>query len=350
MGKLFLSGNEAFGEAAIRAGCKFYAGYPITPQNELTEYMSRRLPEVGGIFIQAESELAAINMVFGASLSGVRAMTSSSSPGISLMQEGISYLACCELPAVIINVMRGGPGLGNIAPAQADYFQATKGGGHGDYRIIVLAPDSIPEIVRLTILAFDLADKYRTPVMLLGDGMLGQMMEGVDEDLLEAEVNEYPKPWALRGCKGREPQVIKSLYLNPDEMEGVNLRLQSKFKEIQEREVLYEEILTGDAQILIIAYGTPARICKGVIRGLRRSGAKVGLFRPISLWPFPSKRLRELSGKVRGILVVEMSAGQMLEDVKEAVGREVKVEFLGRLGGNIPSSDEICKKLEVLAN
>jgi len=343
--RILISGNEAFAEAAVRAGCSFYAGYPITPQNELTEYMSHRMMEKGGVFIQAESELASINMVFGASLSGVRAMTSSSSPGISLMQEGISYLAGCELPAVIVNVMRGGPGLGNIAPSQADYFQSTRGGGHGDYRTIVLAPSTVAEIVKLTPLAFELADKYRNVVLLLGDGILGQMMEAVDEELFNIKTKEYPKPWALRGCKRREPQLIKSLYLASDALEELNSRLEMKYKQIETEEVKYEELIDKDTQLVLVAYGTVARICRGVVRKLKGENINVGLFRPVTLWPFAYQRLDEISKTVKKFLVVEMNAGQMIDDVRIALDKNVEVEFLGRTGGSIPSEDEIIKKI-----
>ena len=344
--RILISGNEAFAEAAVRAGCSFYAGYPITPQNELIEYMSHRMMESGGVFIQAESELASINMVFGASLSGVRAMTSSSSPGISLMQEGISYLAGCELPAVIVNVMRGGPGLGNIAPAQGDYFQATRGGGHGDYRTIVLAPSTVAEIVKLTPLAFELADKYRNVVLLLGDGILGQMMEAVDEELFNIKTKTYPKPWALRGCKGREPQLIKSLYLTSDALEELNLRLETKYRQIEAEEVKYEESIDENAQLILAAYGTVARICRGVIKKLKRENINVGLFRPVTLWPFPYQRLNEISKTIKKFLVIEMSAGQMIDDVKIALAQNVEIGFLGRTGGSIPSEDEIVKKIK----
>ncbi|MDP8234426.1 MAG: 3-methyl-2-oxobutanoate dehydrogenase subunit VorB [Candidatus Saelkia tenebricola] len=344
--RTLISGNEAFAEAAIRAGCGFYAGYPITPQNELIEYMSRRMIAEGKVFVQAESELASINMIFGASLSGVRCMTSSSSPGISLMQEGISYLAGCELPAVIVNVMRGGPGLGNIAPSQADYFQSTRGGGHGDYRTIVLAPSTVAEIVKLTPLAFELADKYRNVVLLLGDGILGQMMEAVDEDLFDIKTKEYPKPWALRGCEGRAPQSIKSLYLAPGALEEVNLRLEAKYNQIREEEVRYQELIDKNTRVVLVAYGTVARLCRGVIRKLRSENINVGLFRPITLWPFPNQRLSEISKTVKKFLVLEMSTGQMIDDVRIVLDRSAEIEFLGRTGGSIFSEDEIIAKIK----
>ncbi len=348
MGKnrVLITGNEAFAEASLLSGCRFYAGYPITPQNELIQHMSFRMFEEGGVFIQAESELAAINMVFGASLSGVRAMTSSSSPGISLMQEGLSYLAGCELPAVVINVMRGGPGLGNIAPAQGDYFQSTRGGGHGDYRNIVLAPASVAEIFQLAPLAFELADKYRLTVLLLGDGMLGQMMEAVDKKLFNIKTKEYPKPWALRGCKGRKSQFIKSLYLGAGELEELNLRLHKRYKEIEDTEQRFQELIEEDEEIVLVAYGTMARVARGVVHKLQKKSLKVGLFRPITLWPFPYQRLSEISKRVKKFLVLEMSAGQMVEDVRFALEKDAKLDFLGRLGGSIPSEDEIIERVE----
>ncbi len=344
--KVLMCGNEVLAEASIMAGCRFYAGYPITPQNELPAYMSRRMPEVGGVFIQAESELAAINMVFGASLRGVRAMTSSSSPGISLKQEGISYLAGCELPAVIVNMMRGGPGLGNIAPSQSDYFQATRGGGHGDYRQIVLAPASLQEIVELTMYSFDLADRYRTPVMILGDGILGQMMEPV---VLNPESRSskpgIKKDWILDGCKNRAPRVIKSLFLGEGELERLNQRLQLKYRKIAEEETRSEVLYGDDSTIILVAYGTMSRVSRNVVEGLRKQGKKIGMLRPISLWPFPEKELKILSEKVDKFLVVEMSCGQMVEDVKLGIECKRPVHFYGRSGGGLPTEDEIMREL-----
>jgi len=353
MKKILMSGNEACGEGAVIAGCKFYAGYPITPQNELIEYMARRMPEVGGVFIQSESEIAAINMVFGASLVGERAMTSSSSPGISLKQEGISYLAGCELPAVIVNMMRGGPGLGNIAPAQSDYFQATKGGGHGDYHIIVLGPSTVQEMLELTSLAFDLADKYRMPSMILGDGILGQMMEPVViKSQVASHKSQIKKTWALTGCKGREPRIIRSLLLNDGALEAFNNKLQAKYKVIKDKETRYEAVNTADAEIVLVGYGSVARILKSAAAKLRHKGIKAGLLRPITLWPFPEKALGEIAKKAcpsgrraKRFFVVEMSCGQMVEDVKLAVCGNAKVEFYGRPGGGIPSEEEIIKKV-----
>jgi len=352
-----MSGNEAIGEAAIQAGCQFYGGYPITPQNELTAYMSRRMTEEGRAFVQSESELAAINMVFGASVAGFRAMTSSSSPGISLKQEGISYLAGCRLPAVIVNIMRGGPGLGNIAPSQADYLQATKGGGHGDYHTIVLGPASVQEAADLTMLSFDLADKYRTPVTVLGDGLLGQMMEPVlirQAKLKKKggiqtgpELVEGPKtkPWALTGAKGRNPNVIKSLLLKPGELEKLNNILQRTYNDIRKNEVRCESLHCDDAELIVAAYGSVSRTARAVIKDLRKNKIKVGLVRPITLWPFPYTALKKFAKKTKRFLVVEMSAGQMLEDVLLAVGDSVKTEFYGRTGGAVPEMEEIEKKI-----
>jgi 2-oxoglutarate ferredoxin oxidoreductase subunit alpha len=347
MKKVLMCGNEVLSESAIRAGCRFYAGYPITPQNEIPAYMSKRMPEVGGVFIQAESEISAVNMVFGASLAGVRAMTSSSSPGISLKQEGISYLAGCRLPAVIVNMMRGGPGLGNIGPSQSDYFQATRGGGHGDYRQIVLAPASLQEIVELTTLSFDLADKYRMPVMILGDGLLGQMMEPV---VLKSEIrnpkSEIKKDWILDGCKGRQPRVIKSLFLGEGELERFNNELQKKYIEIKNKEVRCEVLHGEDSRIMLVAYGTVSRICRKAVKVLRDQGKKVGLVRPVTLWPFPEKELKQLADNVDSFLTVEMSCGQMIEDVKLGIECKKPVHFYGRSGGEVPTEDEIIKEVQ----
>ncbi len=345
---LLISGNVAAGEAAIRAGCKFYAGYPITPQNELTAFMADQLPLRGGIFIQAESELAAINMVYGASAGGARAMTSSSSPGVSLKQEGISYIAGSEIPAVIINVQRGGPGLGNISPAQADYYQTTRGGGHGDYRCIALAPATVQEVCDLTYLAFDLADAYRVPVIILSDGLLGQMMEQARFDHLPPP-DPPPKPWALTGESGRERNLVRSFRLSPDELEELNLKLQANYAKIEENEVRCELTGPDQADVLLVAYGTSGRICRQVVeRPLRKLPFKVALFRPITLWPFPSRELAELAEKASGILVVEMSAGQMVDDVRLAVEGRCPVELLGRVGGQVPTALEITERLEAL--
>ncbi|MCX7661439.1 MAG: 3-methyl-2-oxobutanoate dehydrogenase subunit VorB [Candidatus Omnitrophica bacterium] len=350
--KRLMTGNEAMAEGAIQAGCKFYAGYPITPQNELTTYMANRLPQVGGIFIQAESELSAINMVLGASAGGARTMTSSSSPGISLMQEGISYLAGCELPCVIVNVMRGGPGLGNIAPSQSDYFQATKGGGHGDYRCIVLAPSSVQEAFDFMGLGFDLAERYRNPVIILADGMLGQMMEPIkfsDKNQIYTRTQKLKtKNWILTGCKNRKPRLIKSFYIKEGDLEKFNLKLQEKYKTIQANEFRFESLNLEDAKIILVGYGTMARILKQIVFKLRKRGKKIGLIRIITLWPFPVnifRKLTEQKNKKPVFLVVEMSYGQMLEDVKLAIAGKARVEFLGRAGGGIPTEEEIVKKI-----
>ncbi len=346
--KVLMCGNEACGEGAVIAGCKFYAGYPITPQNELISYMAKRMNEIGGSFVQAESELAAISMVFGASVAGVRAMTSSSSPGLSLKQEGISYMAACELPCVIVNIQRGGPGLGNIAPSQADYFQAVKGGGHGDYKLIVLAPASVQELLDLTILAFDLSDKYRNPAFILGDGLLGQMMEPliIPSDV---EPKRYEKPWALTGCKERKPNVIKSLLLGDGALEEHNKHLQEKYGVIKNAEVRSQSFNTKDADIVLVAYGSVARIAKAAMEKARANGMKVGLIRPITLWPFPDKIIEDAALSAKKFLVVEMSAGQMVEDVRLAVNGKAKVEFYGRMGGGVPSEEEILQRLEALS-
>jgi 2-oxoglutarate ferredoxin oxidoreductase subunit alpha len=344
--RVLLRGNEAIAEAAIRAGCQCYFAYPITPQGELLEYMARHMPRLGRAFVQAESEVAAINMVFGAAAVGVRTMTSSSSPGISLKQEGISYLAGSNLPAVIVNVVRGGPGLGNIAPAQCDYFQATKGGGHGDYHMIVLAPSTVAEAGELTMLAFDLADRYRTPVMILADGLLGQMMEPVElPDPIDAE--DLPaKPWALTGAKGRAPNLILSFDLDPQRLKAMNLALQERYAEIRRHEVRCEETETSDATIVIAAHGTVARIAKSVIKMARAEGIRLGLFRPITVWPFPYDALRTLASRVKTVLTVEMSAGQMWEDVRLAVAERAATPFYGEMGGVVPTPRGILQEVK----
>jgi len=349
--KILITGNEAVAEGAIQAGCRFYAGYPITPQNELIGYMAGRMPEVGGIFIQAEAELAAINMVFGASAVGVRAMTSSSSPGISLKQEGISYLAGAELPAVIVNVMRGGPGLGNIWPAQSDYFQATRSGGHGDYHSLVLAPASVQESYDIMQLAFDLADQYRIPAIILIDGMLGQMMEPlVIKSQIPNPKPQIKKPWALTGCRGRKPNIVKSFFMQQGGLEKLNLALQKKYRLIQQKEQRWEEMFLDEAKVVLVAYGTMARIAKAAIKQLRAKGKKIGLIRPIALWPFPTNIFRRLTTahKQLKFLVIEMSYGQMLEDVKLVVNGRCPVEFFGRAGGGVPTEEGIIKKVKNL--
>ncbi|ODS32025.1 MAG: pyruvate:ferredoxin-oxoacid:ferredoxin oxidoreductase, alpha subunit [Candidatus Scalindua rubra] len=342
--KVLLTGNEASAEAAIQAGCRFYYGYPITPQNEIMTHMAIRMPQVGGTSIQVESELAAINMVHGSAAAGARSMTSSSSPGISLKQEGISYLAGSELPCVIVNMQRGGPGLGDISPSQADYFQAVKGGGHGDYHTIVLAPSSVQETADLVFDAFDLADCYRNPVMILGDAQLGQMMEPVIFNR-KREPNLSEKDWALTGANGRKRNIIKSFYPVKGELEEFNAKLQKKYQRIKAEEVRYEEINTENADIVIVAYGTCARICKEVLRKNQTLNVKVGLIRPITLWPFPSDIIQKVSERVQAILTVEMSAGQMVEDVRLSVSGRCPVHFYGRTGGGIPTPKEIFKKI-----
>ncbi|MFH0925681.1 MAG: 3-methyl-2-oxobutanoate dehydrogenase subunit VorB, partial [bacterium] len=361
MAKILMKGNEALAEAAIYAGCRFYFGYPITPQNEIPAYMAKRMPEVNGTFLQAESEIAAINMVYGAVACGARAMTTSSSPGISLKQEGISYLVGAELPAVIANVSRGGPGLGNIAPSQADYFQATKGGGHGDYKMLVYAPSTLQETVDLTILAFNRADFYRNPVMILSDGILGQMMEPIEfKSFLpnnsspsnhlhkEEEINVYSnnKPWALTGAKGRKPNVIKSLYLDEGILEARNFIISEKYERMKKDEVKFEEFGTEDADLIVVAFGSCARIVKASIAMAREAGNKVGLLRPITLFPFPKRRLEQLSKKCKSFLVIEMNMGQMIEDVKISVYKQqADVFFYGRPGGGIPNPKELLDEI-----
>ena len=346
--RVLMTGNEAIAQGAIDAGCYFYAGYPITPQNELIAYLAKNMPELGRCFLQAESELAAINMVFGAAAAGVRAMTSSSSPGISLKQEGISYIAGAELPAVIINVMRGGPGLGNIWPSQADYFQATRGGGHGDYHCMVLAPAGVQESYDIMRLAFSLADKYRNPSIILSDGMLGQMMEPLvvmspEPGVMSRQLST--KPWALTGCKGRLPNIVKSFYMREGDLEKFNLGLQKKLRTIENNEQRYEGFFLDDAKIILVAYGSMARIAKGAVLRLRKQGIKIGLMRPITLWPFPDNAFKLLTtnSKLKTFLVIEMSYGQMLQDVKLALNGKHSVKFLGKSGGGIPTEEEIVK-------
>jgi 2-oxoglutarate ferredoxin oxidoreductase subunit alpha len=347
MKKTLMTGNIAIAEAAVQAGCRFYAGYPITPQNEIPEYMSSRMPEVGGVFIQAESEIAAVNMVYGASAAGARALTSSSSPGISLKQEGISFLAAAELPSVIVNIQRGGPGLGNISGSQSDYFQATRGGGHGDYRTLVYAPASVQEMWDLTMLAFDKADEYRSPVMILADGILGQMMEPLCR-------TPYRKPdlpeksWALTGAKGRRPNVIRTLYMNDGELEMRNSILQAKFRRMRQNEVRYEAVAVEDAELIVVAFGIAARVALSAQQRLRKEGFAVGLFRPVTLFPFPEEALQRLSGGERRFLVLELNAGQMVEDVRLSVAGNSEVLFYGRPGGAIVTPEEVYEKLRAV--
>lgn len=346
--KILIKGNEAIGEAAISAGCRFYFAYPITPQNEIPAYMSKRLPQVEGTFLQAESEIAAINMVMGASAAGARVMTSSSSPGISLKQEGISYLAGAQLPAVIVNMMRGGPGLGNIAGAQGDYFQATRGGGNGDYHVVVMAPGTVQELADFTVKAFDIADRYRTPVMILGDGYLGQMAEPC---IIPDPVNpESKKEWALTGrTEDRENNIIASLKLGKDDA-YLNRHVKSLFEnytEIQKNEVQYENYMCDDADVVLCAYGTAARVCKKAVKVLREQGVKAGLFRPITLWPFPEDQLEQACAKAKKVLTVEMSMGQMIQDVRMYSGKKKsEIDFYGEPGGVIPKLDVIVEKVK----
>lgn len=348
MSKKLMKGNVAIAEAAVRAGCEAYFGYPITPQTELLEYMSQRMVELGRVFLQAESEVAAVNMVYGAAASGVRVMTSSSSPGISLMQEGFSYMAGSDVPAVIVDVMRGGPGLGNIQPSQADYNQITKSAGHGDFHPIALAPASVQEAIDLTVLAFDLAEKYRTLAFVVADGSIGQMMEPAELPPMRELKKERPS-WALTGAQGRERNVITSLFMGAEELEKLNQELQTKLAYIQaNNEMRYEEYLVDDADLIVVAFGTAARVAQTAIQHLRREGLKVGLFRPITLWPFPSQRLLQLTYVADRMLVLEMNAGQMVHDVRLAVHDRIPVHFYGRMGGVIPMPDEVAQKVHEL--
>ena len=346
--KVLMKGNEAIAEAAIRAGCMHYFGYPITPQTEIAAYMAKRMPKIGGTFLQAESEIAAINMVYGVASTGYRVMTSSSSPGISLKGEGISYLAGSDLPAFIVNVQRGGPGLGGIQPSQSDYFQATRGGGHGDYHILVLAPASVQEMADMTAKCFDLADKYRIPAMILADGTMGQMMEPVV--LPEPTHYDKEKPWALTGTKGkREHNIINSLYLQPDELEKTNFERYERYKVIEENETMYESFMMDDAEICIAAFGIAARVSKNAIMAARAEGIKVGMIRPITLWPFPKKPFAEAADKVKSFISVELSMGQMIEDIKLASGCKKPVTLCNRTGGMIPSPEEVLAAIKAQA-
>ena len=340
-----MCGNEALAEAAIIAGLDAYFGYPITPQNEITAYMANRMAELDRVFVQSESELAAINMVFGAAATGKRAMTSSSSPGVSLMQEGISFMAGAQLPAVIVNVMRGGPGLGNIAPSQADYFQATRGGGHGDYRTIVLAPATVQEIVDLIQHAFDLADHYRTPVMMLADGILGQMMEPVVIEPRPSSLPLPPKDWALQGRGARKQNVVRSLWLGDGVLESLNMELQARYERIAQEEVLFDTYRLEDAHVVVVAYGIAARISRSAVDRARDQGIAAGLLRPITLWPFPNEAIASLACEGRSFLTVEMSCGQMVDDVNLAVAGKSFVGLHARSGGSIPSVDDILHQI-----
>ncbi|MCD8100751.1 MAG: 3-methyl-2-oxobutanoate dehydrogenase subunit VorB [Oscillospiraceae bacterium] len=346
--KKLMKGNEAIAEAAIEAGCRFYFGYPITPQTEVAAYMAKRMPKIGGVFLQAESELAAVNMVYGVASAGKRAMTSSSSPGISLKSEGISYLAGCDLPALIVNVQRGGPGLGGIQPSQSDYFQATRGGGHGDYHILVLAPASVQEMADFTVKAFDLADKWRVPAMLLSDGTLGQMMEPVSMEHYEAKT--FDKPWAVTGTgMAREHNIINSLYLDPQKLEIENFRRYERYERIKAEEAMWEEYLMDDAEICVTAYGISARVARSAVTAARAQGIKAGMIRPQTLWPFPVKPFEDSLEHVRAYIDVEMSMGQMIEDVRLATRCARPVCLSNRVGGMIPSTEQVLAKIKEIA-
>jgi 2-oxoglutarate/2-oxoacid ferredoxin oxidoreductase subunit alpha len=349
MARELLEGNRAMAEAAIRAGLEAYFGYPITPQTELLEWMSLRMPELGRVFLQAESEVAAINMVYGAACTGARVMSSSSSPGVSLMMEGISYIAGTELPVVLIDVMRGGPGLGNIAPSQGDYNQIVHGGGHGDYFPIVLAPSSVQEAIDLTVLSFDLAEKYRSLTFVLADGNIGQMMEPAELPPMKSLARPLPD-WAVRGAKDREHRVLTSIYIKPEDEEVTNLRLIERWKKIEANEIRYKEYFMDDAEIIVIGFGTAGRVAFSAVRAARAEGIPAGLFRPVTLSPFPSKQIAELSKNAQAILVVEMNSGQMLEDVIRVVEGKTPVEFYGRMGGIVPFQDEILNEIHRIVN
>ena len=342
--RVLMKGNEAIAEAAIRAGCRHYFGYPITPQTEIAAYMAKKLPKIGGVFLQAESEIASINMVYGAAATGTRVMTSSSSPGISLKAEGLSYIAGSDVPALVVNVQRGGPGLGGIQPSQSDYFQATKGGGHGDYRMIVLAPASVQEMASLTMKGFDLADKYRMTAMILADGTIGQMMEPISFE--DAEVTTYDKPWALTGteCK-RKHNIVNSLYLKPDELEKTNFERYERYRIIEETEPMWEEYMMEDAEICVVAFGIASRVAKNAIVAAREEGIKVGLIRPITLWPFPTKPLAAAADKVKSFISVELNMGQMIEDVRLATNCKRPVTLCNRSGGMIPSPEQVLESI-----
>ena len=342
--RVLMKGNEAIAEAAIRAGCRHYFGYPITPQTEIAAYMAKKMPKIGGVFLQAESEIASINMVYGAAATGCRVMTSSSSPGISLKAEGLSYIAGSDVPALVVNVQRGGPGLGGIQPSQSDYFQATKGGGHGDYRMIVLAPASVQEMASLTIKGFNLADKYLMTAMILADGTIGQMMEPISFE--DAEVEHYEKPWALTGtqCK-RKHNVVNSLYLKPDELEKKNFERYERYAIVEENEPMWEEFMMEDAEICVVAFGIASRVAKNAVVAARAEGIKVGLIRPITLWPFPTKALRAAADKCKHFISVELNMGQMIEDVRLATECKRPVTLCNRTGGMIPSPDQVLESI-----
>ena len=347
--KVLMKGNEAIAEAAIKAGCRHYFGYPITPQTEVAAYMAKRMPKIGGTFLQAESEIAAINMVYGVASAGLRAMTSSSSPGISLKGEGISYLAGAALPALVVNVQRGGPGLGGIQPSQSDYFQATRGGGHGDYHMIVLAPSSVQEMAELTVKGFELADKYRMTAMVLADGTMGQMMEPVSLDFDVAPAPE--KPWATTGTNlARKHNIVNSLSLVPEELERLNMERFERYALVKENETMYEEYMMDDAEIAIAAFGIAARVSKNAVKEARKMGIKVGLIRPITLWPFPDAPFKKAATHVKEIISVELSMGQMIEDVRLASECKVKVSLCNRVGGMIPSPEQVLEAVKKANN
>ncbi len=342
--RVLMKCNEAIAEAAIRAGCRHYFGYPITPQTEIAAYMAKKMPKINGIFLQAESEIASINMVYGAAAAGMRVMTSSSSPGISLKAEGLSYIAGSDLPCLVVNVQRGGPGLGGIQPSQSDYFQATKGGGHGDYRMIVLAPASVQEMASLTMKGFDLADKYRMTSMILADGTIGQMMEPISFE--DTQVTTYEKPWALTGTKGQRPHnIVNSLYLKPDILEEKNFERFEKYKAVEENEALWEEYQMEDAEICVVAFGIASRVAKNAIAAARKEGIKVGLIRPITLWPFPKAAMAAAADKVKSFVCVELSMGQMIEDVKLYTQCKKPVSLCNRCGGMIPSPEQVLESI-----
>ncbi len=347
--KVLMKGNEAMAEAAIMAGCRHYFGYPITPQTEVAAYMAKRMPKIeGGVFLQAESEIAAINMVIGVAATGKRVMTSSSSPGISLKSEGLSYLAGCDLPALVVNVQRGGPGLGGIQPSQSDYFQATRGAGHGDFHMLVFAPSSVQEMVDLTFKAFDLAEKYRVPAMILADGTMGQMMEPVSLD--GGEIKEYDKSWALTGTKDeRKPNIVNSLFLQPNELEKYNFERYERYAQIEKNEALYEEYLMDDAEICIVAFGVAARVSKNAIDEARKNGIKVGMIRPITVWPFPKEALKNAADKVNSFVSVELNMGQMIDDIELATRCKKPVLLCNRAGGMIPTTQNVLDKINEAA-
>lgn len=346
--RVLMKGNEAIAEAAIQAGCRHYFGYPITPQTEVAAYMAKKMPKIGGVFLQAESEVASINMVYGAAAAGARVMTSSSSPGISLMGEGLSYIAGSDVPAFVVNVQRGGPGLGGIQPSQSDYFQATRGGGHGDYHMIVLAPASVQEMASLTVKGFNLADKYSMIAMILADGTIGQMMEPISFE--DVEVEHYDKPWALTGteCK-RKHNIVNSLYLQPDVLEKKNFERYEKYKVVEANEALHESYLMDDADVCVVAFGIAARVAKNAVVAARGEGIKAGMIRPITLWPFPKQAISQAADQVKGFLSVELSMGQMVEDIQLATGCRRPVSLCNRVGGMIPSPDQVLESIRKAA-